>query len=152
MKRFLTLLLGLFFAVSLSAQTTAVLGENDHGASFKGDISDVVDASGESVVLKFDLQKKGSMQYYVIPVYLDSVSVGTTTQDETVPTYLSYSYDNVTYTNLDTVSFYGTDSDTTFTFSDVSTGVAYPFMKVTIAGNDSLEVGFDKAFGRFVDK
>lgn len=151
MKKILAIFIGLIVSLMVSGQTVK-LNKDQQVSSFAGSVSDIVDATGESVVLKFDITKKSSLQLYAIQVYLDSIAYTATSTTPEVSTYLSYSYDDVTYTNLDTVAFSVSASDTTFAFTDASTGTMAGFLKVTISGIDSTSVKFNKAFGRFVDK
>lgn len=153
MKKLLTVLAILVAVASLNAQTTFKVSKNTNTVEFNGDVTGIVDAATESAVVIFDLSDKNAVQYYALQVNVDSVSHAATDYTEYARTTLSGGYaKNGSYTNIDTVDFYGTDTDTTFLISDLSSGSAYPFLKLKVAGSDSLGVRLDDIDGRFLDK
>jgi hypothetical protein len=152
MKRTLLALTFVLAMATLAFGQTYTIDKNQHSVEIKGKASDIVTETGDNLVKIFDLSRKDAAQYYSIPVYLDSVAYTATSTSPTVSTYLAHSYDGVTYTNLDTVVFSVSDADTTFVFSDISTGTGVPYLRVTVAGVDSVSVRLNKFFGRFLDK
>ena len=93
------------------------------------------------------LKAKQSVQLYSMQVTLDSIS-GTPAHT----TVLAGSIDDSNYTTITTVSWAGSSSDTTFVMTDISTGVAWPFMRVQITGSSTSKSQLTYLGGRFFDE
>ena len=93
------------------------------------------------------LGAKPAVQLYSIMVTVDSIS-GTPTE----AWVLAGSLDGVYYTDIDTVSWTGTDGDTTFIFTDISTGVLWPYMRVKGTESGTAKAQLTRLIGRFVDE
>jgi pyruvate dehydrogenase complex dehydrogenase (E1) component len=158
MKKLLSLLaafvLAAGFALNAQDKTILKVPEGTHFVKFAQSTTDVVDDSLATVEKIFDLSKKKKVQYYTIPVYVDSTS---TSESDGVNDYqtilLQESFDNITYSNLDTVNYYG-GADSTFNFQDISTGTSAPYLRVLFGTgtSDSLFIKVDDVWGRFLDK
>jgi len=135
----------LFFVSQVMAQDAYVRSEATN-FNISLDAGDTVSATG-TVTKTVGLGAKHAVQLYLIQVDLDSVS-GTPTQTA----ILSGSMDNSAYVNIDTVSWAGTTSDTTFYFTDISTGVAWPYMRVVAAESSTGKSLMTKLIGRFLDE
>lgn len=111
------------FTFTVQAQDTYV---SANGTNFNValDAGDTISATG-TVSKVISMSAKKSVQLYSIMVTVDSIS-GTPT--ETI--VLAGSMDNSTFTTISSVSWAGTSSDTTFHYTDISTGVAWPFLRV----------------------
>ena len=90
---------------------------------------------------------KASVQLYSIQVGLDSIS-GTPAHTIT----LNGSIDNTNWSTISTVSWGGTTSDTLFYFTDVSTGVAWPYVSVLVTGSSTSKSQLTSLRGRFIDE
>jgi hypothetical protein len=158
MKKLFALLLVVFMAagLSLQAQDKAVVrvAAGQHLVKFPT-VADQLADSLDYVLKEFDLTKKTKVQYYTIPVYVDTVA---TSHDVASTHYLTInlqqSYDYVTWANLDTVLYYGASGDSTFNFQDLTTGSSAPYMRVkaTVVSTDSVDYQLDDVWGRFLDK
>ena len=154
MKRFfIGLLLVIGVSIGALAQSQMItVKKTEHNVGVSGSTLDRVDASGESVAYTFDISRKEAIQVYDIPVYLDSMDVDAATTTPYVSVYLAGSYDNENWTDIDTATFAATQADTAFNFTDLSTGVVYGYMRVKMAGADSLDVKVNKVYAKFLDK
>lgn len=127
MKRMI-FLLGLFaaflFSTEIAAQDELNVGANATNFTFALDAGDTVSATG-TVSKVIDVRAKKSVQLYSIMVTADSIS-GT----PTATIVLAGSMDNSTYTTITSVSWAGSSSDTTFHYTDISTGVAWAYLRV----------------------
>ena len=90
---------------------------------------------------------KLSVQLYSIQVDVDSIS-GTPTE----AWVLAGSMNNSDYVNIDTVSWSGSTSDTTFYFTDISTGVLWPYLRVMGTESGTAKGQLTRLVGRFVDE
>ncbi len=90
---------------------------------------------------------KQSVQLYTIQVTIDSISG---TPAHTITT--AGSIDNSNWTTIDTVSWGGTTSDTTFVITDISTGIAWPYVSVLVTGSSSSKSQLTYLGGRFIDE
>lgn len=157
MKKLFLFLASIAMVATVSAQAERVglgdhkVGVEKHRVIIEGSAKDSVGLNTKSIGEVFDLSAKAGIQLYSVTVKLDSVSKSGVTAD--VPVILLGSYDNAVFDNyLDTVVFYGTSSDTSFKFEDLSTGTILPYLKVSVVAGDSLAVQLDKIFGTFFDK
>ena len=146
MKRIIGLLV-IFAALSLQvvAQDAYVSrnGTNFHVSLDAGDT--ILNTATLSKVIS--LGAKQSVQLYSIQVTMDSISG---TPAHTI--VLAGSIDNSNYTDIDTVSWGGSASDTTFIWTDISTGVAWPFMRVKVTGSSTSKSQMTYLGGRFIDE
>lgn len=158
MKKILTVLavLVLSAGIALNAQKRVNLRveSGQHLVKFQPLALDVMDADGETITKVFDLNKKTKVQYYTIPVHLDSIDRPGLDGSELITITLEESFDNVVWAVLATKTFGATQSDTTFNFQDISTGTSAPWVKVKFDGAeaDSVNVGVTAVWGRFLDK
>jgi len=141
--------------LSLSAQklTQVRVEDGEHNVKFPVVATDVLDSDGETIAKMFDLSRKASVQYYTVPVYVDS-SAHPGTLGHYVPILLQQSFDKVTWATITTVNYYATTSDTTFNFQDVSTGISAPYLRVYFNGSDadSVNIKVTGVYGRFLNK
>lgn len=94
-----------------------------------------------------DVSLKQSVQLYTIQVTMDSLSG---TPAHTINT--QGSIDNSNWTTIDTVSWGGTTSDTTFIITDISTGIAWPFVRLLVTGSSTSKSQLTYFGGRFIDE
>lgn len=147
MKRLLFLIgiIALFaFNVQAQDETVSRSGTNFNVAL---DAGDTISDNSTTLYKVIGIGAKQAVQLYSIQVTLDSIS-GTPTE----AIVLAGSMDNVNYTNIDTVSWTGTSSDTTFYYTDISTGVAWPYMRVYITESGTAKAQLTYLRGRFLDK
>jgi hypothetical protein len=158
MKKILTLFAVLIltagFALNAQQKDQLRIEKGQHLVKFQTLAADVMDADGETVIKVFDLNKKNKVQYYTVPVYLDSIDRPGLDGSELITITLEESFDNVTWAILTTKTFGATQSDTTFNFQDLSTGSSAPWMRVKFNGAeaDSVNVSVRTVWGRFLDK
>lgn len=158
MKKILSLfaVLVLSAGIALSAQQKDQLRveKGQHLVKFKVNSLDVIDADGETVIKVFDLNKKDKVQYYTIPVYMDSVNHPGVDSSEYITILLQESFDNSTWATLTTKTYHAVAGDTTFNFQDISTGTSAPWVRVKFGGSegDSVQINVQDVWGRFLDK
>jgi len=147
MKRIL-FVLGLIalFAVGISAQD-ATVSRNATNFNVVLDAGDTISDNSTTLYKVIGVGGKQAVQLYSIQVTLDSIS-GTPTE----AVVLAGSLDNVNYTTISTVNWAGTSSDTTFVYTDISTGVAWPYMRVHITEAGTAKAQLTALRGRFIDK
>ena len=147
MKRIL-IVLGIIavFSLGVEAQDATV---RSGGTNFNVALTAVDTISTYTTTLSktIGIGAKTAIQLYSFEVSLDSVS-GTPTE----AWVLAGSMDNSTFYNIDTVSWTGTSSDTTFIFTDISTGVAWPYMRVMGTESGTAKAKLTEVRGRFIDK
>ena len=90
---------------------------------------------------------KPAVQLYSIQVSLDSIS-GTPAQSWV----LAGSMDNVNWITITTVPYIGSTSDTTFYYTDISTGVLWPYLRVGGTESGTGKAQLTKLIGRLVDE
>lgn len=145
MKKALFILALLGLMLGINAQDATV---DRNGTNFK-----VYLDSGDTILNTNVLSKiigvggKQSVQLYSIQVTMDSISG---TPAHTI--VLAGSMDNSFYVDIDTVSWGGTSSDTTFHFTDISTGVGWPYMRVKVTGSSTSKSQITELRGRFFDE
>ena len=146
MKRIIGLFV-IFVALSftVAAQDAYV---SRHGTNFEValDAGDTV-LNTNTLSKVIGLKAKQSVQLYSIQVTMDSISG---TPAHTI--ILAGSLDNSNYTTISTVSWGGTASDTTFVWTDIATGVAWPYMRVKVTGSSSSKSQMTYLGGRFIDE
>jgi hypothetical protein len=120
-----------------------------NGTNFNVTLSAADTLSDNSTTLSktIGVGAKQSVQLYSIQVTVDSVS-GTPTE----AWVLAGSMDNSSFVNIDTVSWTGTSSDTTFYYTDISTGVAWPYMRVKGTESGTAKAKLTKLIGRSLIK
>ena len=136
----------LLFVNEVMAQDAYV---NRNGTNFDVslDAGDTISDNSTTLSKVINLSAKQSVQLYSMQVSLDSVS-GTPTE----AVVLAGSMDNVNYTTISTVNWAGSSSDTTFLFTDITTGVAWPYMRVKITEGGTAKALLTKLIGRFLDE
>lgn len=146
MKR-IFLLLGLiaFFAVGINAQTETV-AKNGSNFDFNLDAGDTLSDNSTTLAKYINLQGKPAVQLYSIQVTVDKIT-GTPTQAWT----LDGSMDKVNWTNISTVNWAGT-ADTTFYYTDISTGVAWGYLRVLGTESGTAKGQLTELIGRALDK
>ena len=147
MKKIL-LLIGIIalFAFSAQAQDYNV-PRNGTNFNIALDAGDTISNNSTTLSKVVNIGNKAVVQLYSIQVSLDSIS-GTPTE----AVVLAGSLDNVNYTTITTVNWTGTSSDTTFVYTDVSTGVAWPYLRVHITESGTAKAQLTKLTGRVLDK
>ncbi len=134
------------FSAELMAQDVTVMR---NGTNFEVtlDVGDTISDNSTTLSKTIGVGAKQSVQLYSIQVTLDSIS-GTPTE----AWVLAGSMDNVNFVNIDTVSWTGTASDTTFYYTDISTGVLWPYMRVKGTESGTAKAQLTKLIGRFADE
>lgn len=148
MKKIIGLLVifaGLLFVNEAMAQD-AYVSRGGTNFNISLDASDTI-LNANTLSKTIGLKAKRSVQLYSMQVTLDSIS-GTPAHT----TVLAGSLDNANFTTITTVSWAGSSSDTTFVMTDISTGVAWPFMRVQITGSSTSKSQLTYLGGRFFDE
>ena len=134
------------FAFNVQAQD-ATVARNGTNFNVFLDAGDTISNNSTTLYKVIGVGNKQAVQLYSIQVSLDSIS-GTPTE----AIVLAGSMDNVSYVDIDTVSWTGTASDTTFYWTDISTGVGWPYMRVYITESGTAKAQLTKLIGRFFDE
>jgi hypothetical protein len=122
------------------------LGKQGTNVYYAGGTADTV-TNTDTWTYSLDLSAKQDLQLYNIHMKLDSVSG---TPAHTV--ILSGTFDGTTDVDIDTVSWAGSSADTTFLFTDVSTGVLYKKLYITVTGASSSKSSVNFIWGKLVNK
>jgi len=136
----------LIFAGQMMAQDANVTRNGTH-FNVSLDAGDTLSNNSTTLSKVIGIGNKQAVQLYSIMVTLDSIS-GTPTES----IVLAGSMDNIAYVGIDTVSWTGTSSDTTFYYTDISTGVAWNYMRVLSTESGTAKAQLTKLVGRFIDK
>ncbi len=136
----------LIFAGQMMAQDATVSRNGTH-FNVVLDAGDTLSNNSTTLSKVIGIGNKQAVQLYSIMVTLDSIS-GTPTES----IVLAGSMDNIAYVGIDTVSWTGTSSDTTFYYTDISTGVAWNYMRVLSTESGTAKAQLTKLVGRFIDK
>lgn len=134
------------FAFNVEAQD-ATISRNGSNFNISLDAGDTISNNSTTLYKVIDLGAKDAVQLYSIQVSLDSIS-GTPTE----AVVLAGSMDNSNYSTITTVNWTGTSSDTTFYYTDVSTGVAWRFLRVYITEGGTAKAQLTSLRGRILDK
>ena len=134
------------FAFNVQAQDATVM-RNGTNFNVLLDAGDTISTNSTTLSKTIGVGNKQSVQLYSIQVSLDSIS-GTPTE----AWVLAGSMDNVNFVDIDTVSWTGTASDTTFWYTDISTGVAWPYMRVKGTESGTAKAQLTKVIVRFADE
>ena len=146
MKKIL-FILGIFATLMLSVEAQdARIPREGTNFNIVLDAGDTISATG-TVAKVVDVAAKKSVQLYSIMVTIDSIS-GTPT--ETI--ILAGSMDNTTFTTITSVSWAGSSSDTTFHYTDIATGVAWPYLRVRATEGSTGKGQMTTLRGRFLDE
>jgi hypothetical protein len=142
------------FALNAQQKATVRVADNDYLVKFPVLSTDVMNDSASYIYKVFDLSNKKKVQYYTIPVYVDTTSHDAVDSTEYAVILLQESFDNVTWANLDTANYYGIAGDSTFNFQDITTGTSAPWMRVKFGPltSDSVNISVDQVWGRFLNK
>ena len=134
------------FAINVQAQDANV---NRNGTHFNVllDASDTISNNSTTLSKTIGVGNKQAVQLYSIQVSLDSIS-GTPTE----AWVLAGSLDNSNWTTITTVNWTGTASDTTFYYTDVSTGVLWTYLRVQGTESGTAKAQLTKVIGRFADE
>ena len=111
------------------------------------DAGDTISDNSTTLSKTIGVGSKVSVQLYSIQVSLDSIS-GTPTESWV----LAGSLDNSNWNTITTVTWAGTSSDTTFYYTDISTGVLWPYMRVMGTESGTAKAQLTKLIGRFADE
>ena len=136
----------ILFALTVSAQdVTKTVGRNASNFDYTGTAADTI-TNTDTWSMVINTKAKDARQGYKIMVVLDSVSG--TPADACI---LAGSMDNSTFANIDTVSWTGTSSDTTFYYTDVATGVLWNYLRIAITGTGTQKAKVNKIIGKVGD-
>ena len=158
MKKLLSMLAILLFVSTMALQAQLrdeiKVPAGAHLVEFADLSTDLLPDSLDYIVKEFDLTKKTKVQYYTIPVYVDTVATSGDLTSHYLTINSQQSFDRVTWANIDTVLYYGNSGDSTFNFQDLTTGTSAPYLRVklTVVSTDSVDYSLGKVFGRFLDK
>ena len=133
------------FALNAQQRATVKVADNEYTVKFPVLSTDVMNDSLAYVYKVFDLTKKKKVQYYTVPVYVDTTSHDAVDSTEYATILLQESFDNVTWDNLDTVKYYGIAGDSTFKFQDITTGTSAPWLRVKFGPltSDSVNISVE---------
>lgn len=146
MKKLL-FIFGIIAAFSFAVQAQdAFVSSNGTNFNVTLDAGDTISETG-SVSKVISLGAKQSVQLYSIMVTLETVS---DTPAETI--VLAGSMDNETYSTITSVSWAGTSADTTFYYTDISTGVAWPYLRVSATEGGTAKGKMTTLRGRCFDE
>ena len=146
MKKALFILALLGLMLGINAQTTTV-DRNGTNFNVNLDAGDTISDNSTTLSKTIGVGGKQAVQLYSIQVSLDSIS-GTPTE----AWVLAGSLDNSNWTTITTVNWAGTSADTTFYYTDVSTGVLWSYMRVTGTEGGTAKAQLTKLIGRFADE
>lgn len=130
MKKLILLVSFLIAFVGIQAQDFALSPRATYN-SYTGVAADTV--GGTNTIYKVCNVEKPYIYLYNVMVDIDTVSGG---GGNDVSCILAGSNDNVNYTTITDVTF-AASADTVFTYSDVSTGVLWRFLKFSMTGDGS---------------
>jgi len=136
----------LVFAGQLMAQDANVSRNGTH-FNVVLDAGDTLSNNSTTLSKVIGIGNKQAVQLYSIMVTLDSIS-GTPTES----IVLAGSMDNETYVTITTVTWAGTSSDTTFYYTDISTGVAWNYLRVKSTESGTAKAQLTNLRGRSIDK
>lgn len=142
----LIFLFALVLGFALNAQDTEIVSKRNTSVVFTLDAGDTIlnTATLDKVV---DLRQKDVVQLYSFQLTLDSIS-GTPAHT----TVLSGSMDNSTFYPVDTVAWAGSSADTTFYMTDISTGVAWKYLRFRVTGASTSKSQLTLLNGKVLDK
>ena len=143
-------IIGLFAAFLFSAELMAqdaIVMRNGTNFEVSLDAGDTISNNSTTLSKVIGVGNKLSVQLYSIQVSLDSIS-GTPTE----AWVLAGSLDNSNWTTITTVNWTGTASDTTFYYTDISTGVLWPYLRVGGTESGTAKAQLTKLIGRFADE
>ncbi len=149
MKRIIGLVVifaALLFTNEVIAQD-AYVQRNGTNFNVALDAGDTISNNSTTLSKVIGIGAKQSVQLYSIQVSLDSIS-GT----PTTAWVLAGSLDNVNYTTITTVNWAGSSSDTTFYYTDISTGVAWSYLRVGGTEGGTAKSQLTKIIGRSFDE
>ena len=147
MKRLL-IILGVLLALTLGVQAQDVtVSKNATNFNVTLTAADTVSDNSTTISKVIGLRAKGAVQLYSIQLSLTKVS-GT----PTAAWVLAGSMDGTYYADIDTVNWAGSAADTTIIWTDISTGVAWPYMRVKGTEGGTAKTLVAKLIGRFIDK
>lgn len=148
MKKFIIAFIGIIALLTFNVQAQdAYLSRNGTNFNVTLDAGDTISNNSTTLSKTISLGNKDAVQLYSIQVSLDSIS-GTPTE----AVVLAGSLDNSNWSTITTVNWTGTSSDTTFYYTDVSTGVAWPYLRVHITESGTAKAQLTKLSGRILDK
>ena len=120
-----------------------------NGTNFKVALTAADTTSGTTTTVSksIGVGAKQAVQFYSIQVTVDSLS-GT----PAYTIYLDGSMDNSAWVNITSQAWAGSASDTTVYFTDVSTGIIWPYVRVRLPGASAAKSQLTELIGRFMDK
>lgn len=141
----------LLSGVVFGQTTTLKAGEKILSAETPKNFVPVMEDSADAVYINYDMTEKENVYFYSLGARLWYTTVSALTTSPTVVANSQYSLDGRIYVDLDTVTYYGASSDTTFHFVENSTRVGYPYLRLKlVVSDDSLSTQLNKATGRFI--
>ena len=148
MKKYIFLLtISVALCMTVAAQNQLSIDRNGSNFVFALDGGDTISDNSTTLGKVIHVGSKPAVQLYSIQVTVDSIS-GTPTESWV----LAGSLDNANWTAISTVSWTGTDGDTTFYYTDISTGVLWPFLRVMGTESGTAKAQLTELVGRFVDE
>ena len=147
MKKILFILIGIIAFAFMAQAQDAYVPRSGTNFNINLDAGDTISDNSTTLSKTIGVGAKHAVQLYSIQVSLDSIS-GTPTE----AWVLAGSMDNSNWTNIDTVSWAGSTSDTTFYYTDISTGVLWPYMRVLGTESGTAKAQLTKLIGRFADE
>ena len=136
-----------FLSMTVMAQNTETVQRLGTNFNFTLDAGDTISDNSTTLSKTIVLKGKQSVQLYSIQVSLDSIS-GTPTE----AWVLAGSLDNSNWTTITTVNWAGTSADTTFYYTDVSTGVLWSYVRVMGTEGGTAKAQLTTLVGRFADE
>lgn len=130
MKKLLFIIIGLLAFTALQAQDFGINPKATYNY-YTGTAADTV--QGTNSITKVVKVNKPYIYLYNVTVDIDTLAGG---GDEAISCILAGSNDNIFYTTITDVTYAAT-ADTTFNYSDVSTGVLWRFLRLTLTGDGS---------------
>ncbi len=147
MKKFILFLFGIIAFTFMVQAQNATVTRNGTNFNVQLDAGDTISDNSTTLSKTIGVGNKVSVQLYSIQVSLDSIS-GTPTE----AWVLAGSMDNSNWTTITTVNWAGTASDTTFYYTDISTGVLWPYLRVMGTEAGTAKAQLTKLIGRFADE
>lgn len=148
MKRILGMLVifAAFLFGDLMAQSSITVQRNGTKANFTLTAADTI-LNTNTLRKTIVLSAKQSVQLYSVRVDIDSISG---TPAHTIA--LQGSMDNTNWTGISSVSWAGSSADTAFMFTDIATGIAWPFVSVLVTGSSTSKSQLTGLASRWLDE
>lgn len=143
-KLFLGLFFAAAFAVSAFAQPISVGRTQKVEKPYHlVDVNTAIPDSSTAFFRAWDFTALDQPVYYTHFVQFNGTRKSAEATSPKIQVYTAYSYDNVTWHNLDTAYFSGTVSDTLIEIESISTATGYPYQSISVFGVDSVYTRID---------